>query len=355
MRAYLLVALLLLIIFGAISGYLYRQFSVFSSMDSTPAPVTVAAALSDNRDWASVLTAVGTIKAVRGVELSSQESGEVIAIPVKSGDEVKAGDLLLRLNDKVELASREKQRANLELARLLYQRDQQLIRQKTIPQSQYDRSKADLDSAVAQLAETEARLENKRIHAPFDGTLGIVQVKTGSYIEPGTAIATLQDLRQLDVDFTVPARYFPQLQRGQHVQLNVDAYPAHSYSASLQAIDAEVDADTRNLLLRARLDNNSGLLPGMFAQIEVQLRAPHPLVTVPDTAVTYSLHGDTVFVVEDREGTLHAVPVIVQVGDSRDGRTAISSGLEAGTRVVTAGQNKLYNGVVIVIDESVRF
>jgi membrane fusion protein (multidrug efflux system) len=302
-----------------------------------------------------VLGAVGTVKALRGVELSSQESGEVIAIPVESGDEVKAGDLLLRLNDKVELASRERQRANLELARLLYERDQQLVRQKSIPQSQYDRSKADMDSGVAQLAETEARLENKRVHAPFDGTVGIVRIKTGDYIEPGTTITTLQDLSQLEVDFTVPARYFPQLHLGQQVHMRVDAYPERSYSATLQAIDVEVDADTRNLLLRARLDENSGLLPGMFAQIEVHLRAPQPLVTVPETAVTYSLHGDTVFVIEDREGALRAVPVIVQVGDTRDGRTAIVSGLQAGSRVVIAGQNKLYHGVAVVIDESVRF
>lgn len=355
MRAYLLVALLLLLIFGAISGYLYRQFSVLASIDHTPPPVTVAAALADTREWIHVLDAVGTIKAVRGVELSSQESGEVIAIPIESGGEVQAGDLLLRLNDKVELASRERQRANLELARLVYERDRQLIRQKSIPQSQYDRSKADLDSAVAQLAETEARLENKRVHAAFDGTVGIVQAKTGDYIEPGTRITTLQDLRLLEVDFTVPARYFPQLRRGQPVRLRVDAYPEHSYSATLQAIDAKVDADTRNLLLRARLDENSGLLPGMFAQIEVHLRAPQAVVTVPETAVTYSLHGDTIFVVEDREGALRVVPVIVQVGASRDGRTAVVSGLEAGSRVVIAGQNKLYKGAAVIIDESVRF
>ncbi|MCB1678912.1 MAG: efflux RND transporter periplasmic adaptor subunit [Halioglobus sp.] len=355
MRAYLLVALLLLLIFGAISGYLYRQFAVFSAMDPTPPPVTIGAAPADTRQWTDVLGAVGTIRAVQGVELSSRESGEVIAIAVESGDQVQAGDLLLQLNDKVELASRERQRATLELARLLYERDQKLLRQKSIPQSQYDRSKADLGSAAAQLAETEARLEDKQVRAPFDATVGIVHVKTGDYIEPGTAIATLQDLRRLEVDFTVPGRYFPQLHRGQQVRVSVDAYPQRSFGATLRAIDAQVDAGTRNLLLRARLEESSGLLPGMFAQIEVHLSAPQPRVTVPETAVTYSLHGDTVFVIEQRQGTLRVAPVIVRVGDSREGRTAIVSGLEAGSHVVIAGQNKLYPGAAVVIDESVQF
>ena len=158
MRAYLTVAVLLLLIFGGIGGYLYSKFSVMAGMDFTPPPVTVAAATAREDVWETELEAVGTVRARRGVELSAETSGEIIAITAESGDSLKAGDLIVTLNDSVEQASRERQIASLELARLLFERDASLVEQKSIPQSQYDRSKADLDTAIATLAETEARL-----------------------------------------------------------------------------------------------------------------------------------------------------------------------------------------------------
>ena len=132
------------------------------------------------------------------MELSAEASGEVISIGVRSGQQVAAGQLLLTLNDNVEQASRARQEANLKLARRLYERDASLIRQKSIPETQFDRSRTDLDSATAQLAETEAELDNKRIVAPFAGTVGIIKVDVGDYVEPGTPITTLQDLSELD-------------------------------------------------------------------------------------------------------------------------------------------------------------
>lgn len=355
MRAYLLVALLLLLIFGGISGYLYQKYSMLAGMDFTPPPVTVAAAKTRTERWGASLDAVGTIRATRGVQLSTEEPGEVIDIAVSSGNQVQAGDLLLTLNDKVEQASRERQVANLELARLLFKRDQQLVKQKSIPQTQYDRSKADLDSAIAQLAETEARLENKRIHAPFGGTVGIIRVKVGDYVEPGTAITTLQDLSELEVDFTVPARHFPRLHQGQEIAVRVAAFPDHTFQATLEAVDAEVDSNTRNLLLRARLNQAKGLLPGMFASLTIALGEPGEVVTVPETAVNYSMHGNTVYLIEQEGDTLQARPQIVKTGDSRDGRIAIVEGLTGNEQIVTAGQNKLFRGATVVVDESVVF
>jgi membrane fusion protein (multidrug efflux system) len=355
LRAYLLVAVLLLLIFGSISAYLYRQFSVLSGMDFSPPPVSVAASMVDRESWSDSLDAVGTIRAARGVELSTEEPGEIIDIPVTSGARIRAGQLLLVLNDKVEQASRERQIANLKLARLLFERDQQLIKQKSIPQTQYDRSKADMDSAIAQLAETEARLENKRIHAPFAGTLGIIRVKVGDYVEPGTVIATLQDLEELEIDFTVPARHYPRLRPGQDILVKVAAYPGQGFHATLESIDSQVEAATRNLLLRARLGPGSGLLPGMFAELKIALDEPRLLVTVPETAVTYSLHGDTVYVIREEEGQLRVHPKVVTTGPSRDGRIAILKGLEGNEQVVTAGQNKLFRGAAVKIDETVTF
>tara|TARA_R110002110_G_scaffold406421_1_gene626439 strand:+ start:265058 stop:266134 length:1077 start_codon:yes stop_codon:yes gene_type:complete len=353
LRAYLIVALLLLGIFGGLSAYLYGQFNMLANLDFTPPPATVAVSEARTQQWSDRLKAIGTVKAVRGVELSTEESGEVTAIDVRSGDRVQQGQLLVTLNDRVEQASRESQLASLELAQILFDRDDKLIRKKSIPQSQLDRSKADLERAIAQLAETEARLYNKRIHAPFAGTVGIVHVRVGDYVQPGTAITSLQDLTELEIDFTVPARHYPHLRQGLNITVQADAFPEQVFGATLQSIDAKVDANTRNLLLRASLDPGSKLLPGMFAELTIDLNNARPLVTVPETAITYAMQGDTVFVVNEEAEGLTVQPRLVRPGDSRDGRVAILEGLAAGERVVSAGQNKLYRGASIIIDDSV--
>jgi membrane fusion protein (multidrug efflux system) len=317
--------------------------------------VTVAAAVARQETQKTFLDAVGTIRAIRGIELSSKTSGQITALRFDSGDEVAEGQLVLVLNDEIEQASRLNQIASRELAEILFERDRQLIDQKSIPQSQLDRSRANLEQARAQLAETEARLRNKRIHAPFSGTLGIRRVELGDYLSPGTKIASLQDRSILEIDFTVPARFAPQLRAGQQISFGVTAYPGQTFSAELAAIDARVDPGTRSLLLRARISEPEDLLPGMFASLRIDLGVDRSVVTVPETAVTYTLQGDIVYVVEPgSEGGLTATSRIVEVGEVRDGRAAIVDGVRSGERIVTVGQNKLYRGVAILLDESVQ-
>ena len=351
MRAYLTVAVILIVIFGGIAGYLFKQFQTLANTDFSPPPVLVTATNAKLETWPSTLEAVGTIRATRGANLAAETSGEIIDISVQSGDTVSAGQLLLTLNDSLEQASKKRQQANLVLARQLYQRDASLIKQKSIPQSQYDRSRADLDAAIATLAETEARLDNKRIVAPFAGTIGIIAVKTGDYIASGTTITTLQDLQDLEVDFSVPARYFPKLRKGLAIEVETAA-TERSFPATLDAVDAAVDQATRNLALRAHITQSEGLLPGMFAQLTIDLDLPRELVTVPETAVTYSLQGNTVYVIEQREGALVVNPRVVETGAVADGRIAITAGLEAGEQVVSVGQNKLYRGAAVVVEDS---
>ena len=356
MRAYLFVVAMLLLIFGGIAGYLYNKFSDLAGTDFTPPPITIAAATAQSAIWPSELETVGTIRAARGVELSAETSGEVIAISVKSGAKVTAGQAILTLNDNVEKASRKQQEANLKLARQLFERDASLIKQKSIPQSQYDRSQAELDSAIAQLAKTSAQLDNKRIVAPFAGTTGIIKVKVGDYIESGTAITNLQDLSELEIDFSVPDRYFPSLRPGLAIAVHVAAFPERVFHATLSAIDAKVDTGTRNLMLRATLDDSEGLLlPGMFARMVIDLDHPKRVVTVPETAVAYSLHGNTVFVLMQSKGKTTVQPRVVETGATRDGHIAITSGLLSSEWVVTAGQNKLYRDARVVIDDKVKF
>jgi membrane fusion protein (multidrug efflux system) len=354
MKAYVVAIVLLLVIFGSIGGFLYKRFSAFADMDFTPPPVTIAASVAKHEIWNETLNAVGTIQAVRGVELTSETSGEITEIRFKSGDRVVTGQPLVVLNSKEEIASRRNQQAALELAELLYERDAKLIESKTIPQTQFDRTRADLERARAQLAETEARLTNKTIAAPFAGTIGLSRVDVGDYVSPGTVIATLQDHSELEIDFTVPGRYAPQVRPGLKVDVHVDAYPDRTFTATVTAVDARIDPNTRNVLLRASLEKDSGLLPGMFAELDVDLGEQQQVVTVPETAMTYSLQGNTIYVIEKTEdGALTANARVVRAGKVRDGRVAVLDGVKPGERVVSVGQNKLYRGVKVVIDESV--
>lgn len=355
MRAYLFVVVLLVLIFGGIAGYLYNKISALSATDFTPPPITIAAATAQPGIWPSRLEAVGTIRAARGVELSAETSGEVMAISVQSGQSVQAGQSILTLNDGRERADRRRLEANLKLARQLYERDSSLIKKNTIPQSQYDRSLAELNSAKAQLAETDARLDNKRVIAPFEGTVGIIRVKVGDYIESGTSITSLQDLADLEVDFSVPDRYVPSLRTGLEIAVSVAAFPDRAFKATVSALDARVDSGTRNLMVRAQLEDADGLLPGMFARLVVDLDQPTRVVTVPETAVSYSLHGNTVYVLTQSKGQTTANPRVVKTGETRDGQTAILDGLLSGEWVVTAGQNKLYRDARVTIDDRVKF
>ncbi|MFP6638854.1 MAG: efflux RND transporter periplasmic adaptor subunit [Myxococcota bacterium] len=356
MKAYVFVIVLLTGIFGSIAGYKYIQFSALANASFEPPPITVAASIVTAESWDEYLDAVGTIKAVRGIHLTSEESGEIIEINFESGDFVEADQLMVVLNDRVELARRESLRATLTLAKLQFERNKELLLQRSISKSDYDRSKADLERARADLAETQAILANKRIRAPFSGVVGIRQVELGDYVSPGTVLVTLQDLTELQSDFTLPAQSAPLLQPGQRIQLRVDAFPDITFEAELLALDSQIDPNTRNLLARAKIHEGEGLLPGMFAYLRLYPGDRKEFLTVPETAITYSLHGNTIHVIEPGpDGNLMATSRVVKTGETRGGRTSILSGLESGNRIVVAGQNKLYRGARIAVDEDSTF
>ena len=338
MRAYFIVIVLLVAIFGSIAAYLYQRFSALSEMDFSPPPVTIAATQAEVQTWTQYLEAVGTIRSARGIDLSTETSGEISELHFDSGDLVRAGDLLLVLDDEVEQANRKNEIASVKLAQILFDRDSRLIKKQSIPQSQFDRSRADLEMARARLAETEARLRNKRIHAPFDGQLGIRQVEVGDYVTPGTFIVTLQDRSELEIDFTLPGRNAPLVKPGLKAELNVAAYPERTFAAELVAVDARINPATRNLLLRARVLDAEDLLPGMFANLKLDVSNTSELVTLPETAVSYSLQGNIVYVVMPQEqGEIVAVSRVVRIGRVEAGKVAILDGVEEGETVVTAG------------------
>lgn len=350
MRAYFVAAVLLIALLGGTALYIQQRFAAMASGNYAPPPVTIAAGTAEARQWRETIDAVGTIRAARGILLTAETSGDITAVRAESGDNVEAGQPLIGIDEEFEAASRQRLQARLVLADQLYQRDARLIKENSIPQSQLDQSRADLQSAQAELAEIDAVLNNKRISAPFSGRLGIFQVRLGDYVEAGTALVTLQDVSQLEVDFSVPDRYAPLMRPGLGISLRTAAFGDRKFVATLRAVDSQIDENTRNLQVRASIENGEGLLPGMFASLVIDLNRESERVFVPETAVSYSLQGDLVYVIEEDETGLFVSPRIVKTIAANAGDVAIASGIMEGERVVIAGQNKLYRNARVQID-----
>lgn len=357
----LAVVLLIVLILGGFKAFsIYKQVQMFSAPKP---PVSVAAAQAELRQWQERLPAVGSLKAYQGVELSLEVAGTVKSLHFESGQKVKAGQLLLQLDSEQETALLGTAQADLNLAKVDFGRGSQLVGDSAISRGEFDRLTTQYRRNQAVVDQLKASLAKKSISAPFSGTIGIRQVDVGAYLASGTVIATLQDLSSLYVDFNVPEQALPHLSLGQQVLVQVAAYPGQTFPASLSAINPKVEESTRNLLVRATLANPDGkLLPGMFASLQLLLPDPQPQVVVPENAITYTLYGNSVYLVSrkkdedgkplgDSEGQpqLIAEQRTVQTGERRDGWVVVSKGLQAGDQVVTAGQLKLTPGAAIRI------
>jgi RND family efflux transporter MFP subunit len=295
----------------------------------------------------------------------------VTTIHFESGDDVAAGALLVNLDDSVEQADLANGVAQLKNANVTLERAQRLIASGNTPQSTVDAAVAARDSAAAAVQHTRAVIAQKAILAPFAGRLGLRNVDIGQYVGVGTTLVTLQRLDPIYVDFPAPEGALASLAVGDATTITVDALPGRNFEGRVTAIDARVSAESRNVLARAEFANpDRKLLPGMFANVTVITGAGADVLTVPRTAIVYSLYGDTVFVVEPAPPAAAAAsgaaaaPAtgdsgwiverrFVRVGDVHGERVAILDGLKAGERVVTAGQIKLQDKSPVVIDASV--
>ena len=346
----------------------YKGFSIYQQiqMFSAPQPaISVSAAVAREQPWQSRLPAIGTLKAYQGVDLTAEVQGTVKEVLFQSGEKVTLGQPLLQLDSEVERAILATAEAVRALARVEYQRGQNLIKRQAISKSEFDRLNAELLKAEASVTQLKAELDKKRILAPFAGTIGIRQVDTGDYLSPGTSFATLQDLSRLYVDFFLPEQDYPQLAIGQSVRLSLAAYPGEVFSGEISALNPKVEETTRNVQVRAMLPNpDNKLLPGMFANLEVLLPGEKPQVLVPETAITYTLYGNSVYVIGEQKDDQGAVVKddkgqprlvverrFVETGERRDGQVLVLKGLKAGEQVVTAGQLKLDNGAHVAIVE----
>jgi membrane fusion protein, multidrug efflux system len=356
-RWFIIVGLLLALLVGGLVGFnAFRSHMIaqfFANNKPPPATVTVAEAKSEVIP--NLLTAVGDLAAVHQVNVTSDVSGRITDIMFIAGANVKAGSPLLQLFDGPDQGDLASFKAQATGAQLALDRAKQLAARQFGPQSIADAAQATYDQANAGIAKTEAIISQKLVRAPFDGELGVRHVEVGQFLTAGTQIVTLTDLSVLYANFTVTEKDSATLQAGQTVRVAVDAYPGKTFEGKITAIEPQIATDTRNIRVQATLANPDHILkPGMFATTTVVLPDKPAVVTVPETAVDYTLYGDSVYLItekkaEDGSTGLTAVRTFVRTGNRVHGRAEIVSGLKPGDRVVAVGQLKLQSGAAVTI------
>lgn len=352
--------LMLAVVGAVIGGFIwFQQFKAKMIHQALAAmsnpPQTVSTIVATQQEWQPQLQAVGSLRAVNGATLSLEVGGVVDKIDFESGQDVPAGQVLLQLRAEDDQAKLAALQASAALAQVNYDRDLRQFRAQAVSQAVIDADRYNLRNAQAQVAEQQAMVDKKTLRAPFAGHLGIRQVDLGQYLNPGTAVVTLQALDPLYVDFTLPQQALNQLAVGQTVVAHVDAFPDQVFPGRIVAINPQVDTDSRNVQVRASLGNpDRRLLPGMFATITIDAGAKQMQVTLPQTAITYNSYGSTVFLVEKDGAGLVAKQSFVTTGSTRGDQVAVLTGVKPGETVVTAGQIKLRNGVPVVVNNKVQ-
>jgi membrane fusion protein (multidrug efflux system) len=350
------------ILFGGIFGYqaFGRAMMKKYMFSGEPPPSVVSAVKAEALEWQPRIRAVGGVRAARGVDVSSEVSGLVASVHFRSGDQVAAGKLLLRLNTDADRAQLQALEAAAELSRITYERDLKQLEIQAVSQAVVDGDAAELKGRRASLAGQKALIAKKFIRAPFAGRLGISGVNPGQYLNPGDKIVTLQMLEAVYVDVYLPQQELARLAVGQAAEVSNDTYPGRLFAGRITAISPQVEAASRNVHVQITVNNpDLALLPGMFASVEILAGAPKTFLTVPQTAVTFNPYGETVYVVQegakDAAGktALTARQVFVTAGESRGDQLAITQGLKDGDMVVTSGQMKLKNGSKVVINNEV--
>ena len=366
----------LLIAFNTFKGIMIGKF--MKSMANPPQ--TVSTMTAEYQDWQPHVEAVGNVRAVHGSDLAFDVAGLVESVDVKSGADVKKGQVLVKLVDDQDRATLASLQAAAQLAKLTADRSKQQLAVQAISKAQYDTDMANLKSAQANAASQQALVDKKTLRAPFAGRVGIITANAGQYISAGTAVVTLQQLDPVYVDFTVPQSSLATLRTGGKVEVTADAFKGKAFTGEVSATDPKIDLSTRNIGVEATVANPDKLLmPGMFTKVAVDSGSQQRYLTLPQTAISYAPYGDTVFVVhqgqppasgddgkpakasanaakeKDKNAPDHYVQqVVVTVGPTRGDQVAVLSGIKAGDVVVTSGQLKLRNDTPVNINNKVE-
>lgn len=354
---------LLGLVFGGVFGWkAFVNSKIQEAMSQRePPPVAVSAQPATKQTWIPTYQAVATLQAVQGVEVTGEVPGLITAIHFQSGEQVKQGDLLLELDLSTDRAQLESLRAAEDLARVQYSRLQNLVQRNMAPQSDLDEAEAKFKQTQAEVRKQRALIHKKQIKAPFDGVLGIRQVDQGEYMQPGVPIVSLQALRPVYVNFSLPQEDMHQIALDQSIEFTVDTWPKRVFQGRVTALNSRISSSSRNILVQGTLPNTDRRLrPGMYGQVQVQFGQAREMITLPQTAVSSNPYGDVVFVLteiesSDQEQTLYrASRRFVHTGQTRGDQVAVSKGITEKEMIVTAGGHKLREGAKAVINNEVE-
>jgi membrane fusion protein (multidrug efflux system) len=351
----------LLILFGGIFGYKIFMAKMIKHFITTQSHVvTVSTGKVTTSSWQPKVTEAGSLRAIHGVNITTQLAGQVQKIYFTPGADVVEGQVLAQLNADDDIALLHSLQANAELSKITYTRDKAQFKAEGVSKQIVDNDAANVASLTAQVAQQAAIVAKKTIVAPFAGRVGINLINLGQYLNPGDAVTMLQTLDPIYADFNVPQQEFSRMKAGQKVVITVDAMPGRKFFGKVTTINPGVDATSRNVLVEATIDNpEKELAPGMFANVEVDTGEPIEYVTVPQTVIFYNPYGDIVYIVTEKDKDKDGKPILianqrfVKVGETRGEQIAVTEGLKEGETVVTSGQLKLKNGSVIAVNNSV--
>jgi len=350
------VIVLVIVVLGGIKG---AQIAAMIEAGESYVPPAQAVTTADVRavEWGGELTAVGSLVAVQGVMVSPEVSGTVTSIDFESGETVKTGTLLVRLDTSVERAELDSAVASARLAKAELQRRKNLPPAGAVSQAEVDASAAEAKRAAAEVANVQAVIAKKTIRAPFTGRLGIRRVNLGEVLQPGTPIVSLQSYDPIYAEFSLPQQALSQVNEGDSVSIHTDAFPSKSWEGVVDVIDSEVNANTRNFMVRAIIENPGGdLRPGMFVDVQVRRPELRSLLAIPASSVLFAPYGDSVYVLTDKKEDTEPQEYLVQqrfvrLGERRGDLVAIASGLDADDVVVSTGAFKLQNGMAVTVRE----
>ena len=356
----------LIIAFNVFKGIMIKKYIAGAGIP----PQTVTSIKAESLVWQPQLTTVGNVRAFRGVELGTEVTGLVKEVFVKSGQEVKKGDLLIELSQEADRAQLQALQAQADLARVISERDKAQLDINAISKNAYDSSQADYKAKLAQVAQQTALVEKKNLRAPFSGKVGIVSVNPGQYINTGEKLFTIQTVDPVFIDFTMAQTTSEMIKVGQLVLVKAEGINKE-FTGKITAISPKVDPNSRNIQIEALVSNSDKkLLPGMFTNVKIESGEKVKYITIPNTSIAYNPYGSMVYLVKPAEATpasdtakdkvaadgppkLVAQQVLVTTGPTRGDQVAILSGLAAGDEVVTSGQLKLNTGTPLIINNSV--
>jgi membrane fusion protein (multidrug efflux system) len=361
--------LLVLIIFGGLGGAIayyafdFKPKMIAGFIKAAPKPVeTVSAEQARQDQWEPQVSAIGTLTAVNGIEIAPQVGGVVREVLFESGDLVKKGQKLIQLDTDTEEADLQNFRVQLGNAQTEFDRREKVFKKGFASKADLDTARMLRDRLTADVQRTEALIAQKSIYAPWDGRLGLRDVSVGKYVAAGQNVVWMQSVDPIYADFTVTEADFGRIKVGQEVEARFSTYPGETFKGKVKTTDARVSQASRMITVRGEIENPEGrLVPGMYAEVIVTVGEAGPVVTIPQTAVTYSLYGDSVFAVvkaknpdpNAKEPDLEIERRFIKLGTVRGGRVNVVEGVKPGDQVVIAGQNKIDQGSRVRIDNSI--